>query len=173
MKKPLKYRPATLQSGFTYVGLLFFLFVIALSSLVVVQTASLVARRAAEQELLFIGREFSLAFRTYYLNTPAGQRRYPNSLQDLLRDARTPEVSRHLRRLYADPLTGKSTWGLVEAPEGGILGVHSLSQEKPIKIGNFDVDQTGFRNAESYADWIFYYSPTVVEFRRNLTHLAQ
>jgi len=166
MKIPSKYGQATSQSGFTYVGLLFFLFVIALSSLVVVQTASLVARRAAEQELLFIGREFSTAFRTYYLNTPAGQRPYPNSLQDLLKDARTPEVSRHLRRLYADPLTGESTWGLVDAPEGGIMGVHSLSQEKPIKIGDFDDDQSLFKDAASYSDWLFYYSPTVVSWKK-------
>lgn len=166
MEKPLKSRSATLQSGFTYVGLLFFLFIIALSSLTAVQTASLVARREAEQELLSIGREFGAAFRTYYQNTPAGQRRYPNSLQDLLRDTRTPEVSRHLRRLYADPLTGKETWGLVMAPEGGIMGVHSLSQEMPIKIGNFDIDQTGFDNSVSYAEWVFYYSPTALNSRK-------
>lgn len=166
MKIPSKYGQATSQSGFTYVGLLFFLFVIALSSLVVVQTASLVARRSAEQELLFIGREFSTAFRTYYLNTPVGQRPYPNSLQDLLTDTRTPEVSRHLRRLYADPLTGESRWGLVEAPEGGIMGVHSLSQERPIKIGDFDDDQSSFKNSASYAEWIFYYSPTVLSRKK-------
>jgi type II secretory pathway pseudopilin PulG len=166
MKITSSYRLAPRQLGFTYVGLLLFLFVISLSSLVVVQTTSLLARRAAEQELLFIGREFSAAFRTYYQNTPIGQRRYPNSLQDLLRDARTPEVSRHLRRLYADPLTGAETWGIIEAPEGGIMGVHSLSQGKPIKVGNFDDDQTGFKNAASYSDWIFYYSPTALS-RRN------
>ncbi len=166
MKIPSKYGQATSQSGFTYAGLLFFVFVIALSSLVVVQTASLVARRAAEQELLFIGREFSIAFRTYYLNTPAGQRPFPNSLQDLLRDTRTPEVSRHLRRLYADPLTGESKWGLVEAPQGGIMGVHSLSQERPIKIGDFDDDQSSFKDAASYAEWIFYYSPMAFVHRK-------
>jgi type II secretory pathway pseudopilin PulG len=166
MQTTLRYRIAPLQLGFTYVGLLLCLFVIALSSLVVVQTSSLLVRRAAEQELLCIGREFSVAFRTYYQSTPIGQRRYPNSLQDLLRDTRTPEISRHLRRLYADPLTGKETWGLVQAPEGGILGVYSLSQETPIKIGNFDVDQTGFENSTSYSDWKFYYSPIVLNLRK-------
>jgi len=166
MKNACSFCSAAKQSGFTYLGLLLFLFIVALSSLVVVQTISLLARRAAEQELLFIGREFSLAFQTYYQSTPGGQHPYPSSIQDLLRDTRTPEVRRHLRKLYADPLTGKEAWGMIDAPEGGIMGVHSLSQEKPIKVDNFDDDQAGFKNSNSYSDWIFYYGSTVLSHKK-------
>ena len=152
-------RPTCLQTGFTYLSLLFFLFVIALSSVIAVQTTSLLTRRSAEQELLALGREFSAAFRSYYQSTPAGQRRYPTTLQDLLKDPRLPGIRRHLRRLYPDPLTGKETWGIIAAPEGGIMGVYSLATDVPIKIGNFDADQTEFAETATYSAWRFYYAP--------------
>ena len=31
-------------------------------------------------------------------------------------------------RHYIDPITGKRDWGLVIAPEGGFMGMHSLSE---------------------------------------------
>lgn len=42
-----------------------------------------------------------------------------------------------LRKIYRDPMTGKSDWGLVMAPQGGIMGVHSLSTARAIKHENF------------------------------------
>ena len=69
---------------------------------------------------------------------------------------------RHLRRVYADPMTGKAEWGLIEAPGGGgIMGVHSLSQEKPIKSSGFNAGQQGFDDAEDYTKWTFVHSPSV------------
>lgn len=159
MRKTTCAQRVSQQAGFTYIGLLFFLFVIALASAIAVQTTSLLARRTAEQELLALGREFSAAFRSYYESTPAGQRRYPVTLQDLLKDPRLPGIRRHLRRLYADPITGKETWGIIAAPEGGIMGVYSLAKDTPIKIGSFDADQKDFTDKSSYAEWQFYYAP--------------
>ena len=46
-----------------------------------------------------------------------------------------------------------------EAPGGGFMGVHSLSEETPIKSGNFSLKDQGFEGAEHYTKWIFAYSP--------------
>jgi len=62
---------------------------------------------------------------------------------------------RHLRRLYRDPLTRGPEWGLVKSPDGFILGVHSLSQEPPIKSGGFAYRDRAFDGAATYADWQF------------------
>jgi hypothetical protein len=37
--------------------------------------------------------------------------------------------------------------------------VHSLSDARPIKTGNFEPDDAALANAESYAKWIFSYVP--------------
>ena len=39
----------------------------------------------------------------------------------------------HLRRLYVDPFTGTPQWGLVRLPDGGIVGVHSLSERTTLQ----------------------------------------
>jgi hypothetical protein len=82
-------------------------------------------------------------------------KRYPRTLEDLVKDPRQPATQRHLRRLYPDPITGKNKWGFVKAPDGGIQGVHSLSEEKPLKIGGFRVRDAGLEGAAKYADWKF------------------
>jgi hypothetical protein len=67
---------------------------------------------------------------------------------------------RHLRRIYADPMTGDADWVLVQAPDGGIMGVHSRSERAPVKTGNFLLQNTQFEQAQRYADWKFIHSPT-------------
>lgn len=58
---------------------------------------------------------------------------------------------------YPDPITGKTEWGIVQAPTGGIMGIYSLSEEKPIKLANFEVKDKEFEVKEKYADWKFVY----------------
>ena len=41
---------------------------------------------------------------------------------------------------------------MVEAPEGGIMGVYSLSREEPIKTGNFNQEDTAFSKAKNYRE---------------------
>jgi hypothetical protein len=66
---------------------------------------------------------------------------------------------RHLRRIYADPITGSADWGIVETPDkAGIMGVYSRSEEKPIKQGNFPPSEA-FDDAENYTKWTFVYTP--------------
>jgi len=130
--------------------------IIAIASAATLQVGSVVHRHAAEEELLEIGTEFRSALVSYANATPPGQARLPHSLQDLLRDPRYPNLQRHLRKLYADPITGKAEWGTVLAQNGtGIIGIHSLSEAPPIKIGNFDPSFQGFSGKTSYREWVF------------------
>jgi hypothetical protein len=105
-----------------------------------------------EAELLFVGNQYRRAIQRYYLTGP--QRQYPRSLEDLLKDPRQPATVRYLRKLYPDPITGNE-WVLIKAPDGGILGVHSASEEKPFKTGNFKLRDRSFDGVEKYSDWKF------------------
>jgi hypothetical protein len=119
------------------------------------EIASHAAQREKEAELLFRGNAFQAAIASYYRK----ENRYPQSLEHLLEDKRYPMPVRHLRKLYADPMTGEASWGLVEAPGGGVMGVHSRSGSRPIKSGNFRLQNQDFEKAGSYADWKFIHSP--------------
>jgi type II secretory pathway pseudopilin PulG len=142
--------------GFTYLGLLILLAVIGIAAAAALQVGAIVQRRAAEEELLAIGNEFRQALISYANATPAGQKRAPATLQDLFRDPRYPDVRRHLRKLYADPLTGREEWGVVVWQDGsGIAGIYSLAQGQPIKIGHFATPFQEFVGKTSYRDWIF------------------
>jgi type II secretory pathway pseudopilin PulG len=111
-----------LQAGFTYLGLLILVAILALATSATLTLGSIVQRREAEQRLLEVGAAYRQAIASYLNSSPAGDRSYPGSLADLLKDPRYPGVRRHLRQLYPDPITGKAEWGLVPAPGGGIMG---------------------------------------------------
>jgi type II secretory pathway pseudopilin PulG len=154
--------------GFTYLGLLIFVAVIGLASTASVSVGTLVQRRSAEQELLFIGSQFRSAFQSYYVATPVGQKPYPNTLEELVKDPRFPQPVRHLRKVYADPMTGKADWVLIVAPVGGIMGVASKSEAQPIKIGNFAEGDKMLEGKNKYSEWVFFYSPAgIANVRKN------
>ncbi len=69
------------------------------------------SQRQKEAELMFIGEEFRKAIMSYH-NT--GTKQFPTSLEDLLKDERLPNVKRHIRKIYLDPITNTAEWGLVE-----------------------------------------------------------
>lgn len=148
----------SLARGFTYVGLMILIAIIALASVATLSAGSAMQRRLNEEELLFVGTQFAAAFRSYFEATPAGQRTYPSKLEELLRDPRYPGVRRHLRRIYVDPITGRAEWGLVPAP-GGIIGVHSLSQEAPLKTHHADPALAALSDKSSYTEWAFGFLP--------------
>jgi type II secretory pathway pseudopilin PulG len=151
--------PAYLQRGFTYLGVLVIIAVMGAGLAAFGQLYSHASQREKEQELLFIGGQFRDAVASYYNKSP-GAKVYPKKLEDLLEDRRFPMPQRHLRRVYNDPMTGKAEWGMVEAPGGGFMGVHSLSEETPVKSGNFSAKDQIFEGAEHYTKWIFAYSPS-------------
>jgi len=142
------------ERGFTYVGLLIILAVMGITLAATGTLWSTAAKREREAELLFIGDEFRRAITSYYEGSP-GAPRYPAKLEDLVEDNRFPTPKRHLRRIYADPVTGSREWGLVRGPGEVVIGVFSRSQETPLKQGNFPLRYESFEGARSYADWKF------------------
>ena len=117
-------------------------------------------KRDQEAELLLVGQTYMNAIRSYYLNTPGFDKRYPPDLQALLLDNRATRISRPLRKLYRDPITGDQNWGIVPAPDGGVMGVYSLSARRPVKIDGFPQGMASFINATKYQDWKFVYQPS-------------
>ena len=144
------------NTGFTYLTALFIVAVLMGGLALIGEMWETSAKREKEAELLFIGNEYRKAVMRYYL---AGPRQYPKNLSDLIKDPRQPGTVRHLRRLYPDPVTGKSEWGFDKSPDGGFAGVHSLSEDQPLKSGNFKLRDAGFESAQKYSDWKFIYTP--------------
>jgi len=144
----------TRENGFTYLGALFLIVLMGLALAGTGEVWSTASRRARERELLWVGGQYAQALRRYYENSP-DIKQYPKRLVDLLEDQRRPTPQRHLRRLYPDPITGSSDWGLTLGSDGRIVGVHSLSQRLPLKSSRFPPEWSDFEGAENYAAWEF------------------
>lgn len=143
------------NGGFTYLGLLL---VIVVMGAVLGGTADVwhtTVQREKERELLFVGKQFRAAIGLYYVN----HRMYPHNLEDLVKDPSYPSTKRYLRKIYRDPITGTSDWAVVRTGGGGIIGVHSLSEKKPIKVAGFGTTGNGFDAAVKYSDWVFAWRP--------------
>ena len=150
------------HAGFTYLALMILVAILALATSATVMLGSVAQRRQAEQRLLEVGDLYRQAITSYLNSSPAGNRSYPGSLSDLLKDPRYAGVGRHLRQIYPDPITGKKEWGLVPAPGGGFMAVHSLSDAKPIKIAGFEAENQLFEGKLRYSEWTFGVLPTAV-----------
>ncbi len=149
------------SSGFTYIGLLFFIAIIGITLAMASTLWSFAQQREKERELLFIGHQFRHAIGLYYERTPGTIKRYPSRLEDLLEDNRYVTTQRYLRKIYRDPMTGTHQWGLVSAPTGGVMGVYSLSESVPIKTSNFSSEDSTLDSAKKYVEWQFFYLPTI------------
>lgn len=145
---------AAVQRGFTYLGLMFVVGVLALTATMASSVWSTLQQRADERDLAFVGRQFQHAIERFRQRQFDGVARYPASLEELLRDARGLQVERHLRRIYLDPMTGRAQWGLLRLPDGGVIGVHSLSGRSPMPATLLAAN-LGFEHAQSYRDWRF------------------
>lgn len=153
------FSPRVRQLGVAYLGLMVFVMLMAATAAVTGEVWLSARQRSAERELLFVGHEFRDAIRSYYMLTPGTVKRYPPVLSDLLKDKRHLQLLRHLRRIYADPLTGLAEWGTVAGPDGGIMGVYSRASGEPLKQATFDAEDAGFEGASSYAGWVFAFQP--------------
>ena len=118
--------------GFTYLMLLWWVALSGLMLAALAQSWVLDARRAREAELVWRGEQFRQAIEAY-ASVPVGegQSHLPRRLEDLLEDRRSGELQRHLKRIWPDPMTGRTEWGLVREGDG-ITGVHSLSTARPL-----------------------------------------
>lgn len=145
--------------GFTYVMMLIAVAIIGIGLAGTAEVWSLAQQREKEAELLFVGNQYREAIGRYYDSTPGGGKRYPEKLENLLEDKRYPMPIRHLRKLYADPLTGKAEWGLMEAPDGGIMGIYSKAAGAPLKQAEFGNRDRTFHEAPTYGEWRFFHEP--------------
>ncbi len=151
--------------GFAYVLLLVVVAVLGMFASSSLQLGTQMSRHDAEQALLSAGSEFEHALYSYagvaaikdagVVNAATMTARGPRTLEELLKDQRTAGIRRHLRQVYADPMTGRDDWGLIKDPAGYILGVYSKSPQRPIKQTGFEPAQAHFENAATYSQWVF------------------
>jgi len=147
------------QRGFSYPIAMFLVALLSLVSVRALENTMTTERRDKEAELLVIGQAYQGAIRTYYDNSPGTAKVYPPDLSALLQDARTTRVRRHLRKLYRDPITGSTEWGIVWTEQGTVKGVYSLSNLRPFKSDGFAEELTGFAGAARYNQWAFVHEP--------------
>jgi type II secretory pathway pseudopilin PulG len=145
------------QRGFTYLAVLAALVVMGILAEKAISLTSAAMRADRESELMFRGLAYQRAIQRFY-ESDQGFRRYPARLEDLLRDTRFIN-RRHLRKLYDDPIG--DAWILIQAPDGGIMGVASSSEAVPSKTANFPAGLETFEQAENYRDWTFVFQPKV------------
>lgn len=143
------------ERGFTYLGILI---AVALLSATLASAGTVwhtAQQRERERQLLFAGDHIRDAIGRYYnAGTP---KQFPTQLTDLLRDPRQPGVVRYLRKLYYDPMTNSTDWGLVKTEDDRIAGVFSRSEGHPIKQANFGFADRDFEDKEKYSQWVFVY----------------
>jgi type II secretory pathway pseudopilin PulG len=158
------------QSGFNYPVLLAAMVLAGILLAGIGEVWRTVAIREKEAQLLFVGNEFSQAIGRYYESTPSGPKQYPQSLEDLLLDRRFPRIVRHLRKLYADPISAKPDWALI-LEQGRIIGVHSQAEGTPLRTlgvpasstpGMIVGGNTAANEDLSYSNWRFIYRPMIM-----------
>jgi len=155
---------ASVQGGMIYLALLLGVALIGGLSAVGLKVAQTIQLRSAEAELVAIGVEFRNALQSYADATPNGLPNTPENLSELLRDARSPGIQRHLRRIYHDPLTGKPEWGIVRGLDQRIAGIHSLSKSETLKRENFPAELAYLSGTKEHKDWIFSVTAQAVPF---------
>jgi type II secretory pathway pseudopilin PulG len=142
--------------GFTFLGLMFLIAIMALLATVAATTWAFVSQREKELDLLFVGHQYRVALTRYVAAHASERQPYPTELRQLLGGTDQLVPVRYLRRIYFDPMTGSSEWGLVRTPQGGITGVYSLSTRAPVRKRPASGDEgIEFQKALSYRDWVF------------------
>jgi type II secretory pathway pseudopilin PulG len=163
--------PIQNQRGAALVVVLVIVVIVGLSLGIAGSTWRTVVQRAKEEELLFRGNQYRQAIGSYYQRAHAGTRgMFPPSLEDLLKDPRSLQTLRHIRKLYKDPMTGED-WVLIRqggtvggtvtatAATGGIIGVRSSSDLEPFKKDGFSEENEEFKDKEKYSEWEFKFEP--------------
>lgn len=147
--------------GFTLLAVLAACVLLALATQGVMFVLSQQAQRERETQLLRIGNEFVSAIGTYYESSPGSAKRFPVTLEELVEDHRFVGIKRHLRRIYTDPVTGSTNWGLVTNAEGGIEGIYSTSDAAPVRSRALEGGVLPVPVATKYSDWKFVYTPSL------------
>jgi type II secretory pathway pseudopilin PulG len=144
------------DSGFTYLGLMAAIVILGILLTTAGRVWSFSEQRDKEAQLLWVGHAYRDAIASYYVH--GGQ--FPQSLEQLLQDDRSPVPLRHLRQLYPDPMTGAADWTLISDPMSQrIMGVASSSKATPIKRKGFELVDGVFTDTDCYCLWQFVYWP--------------
>lgn len=144
------------ENGFTYLMVLVAVVVLGILVEAATFVTSRVQQAEREAELLFRGRAYMNAIKSYYESSPSSLKTFPRNLEDLVQDPRSAH-KRHLRALYPEPFGGE--WTLIPSSDGGIAGVASSATAAPLKRSRFPHELQTFEAANSYAEWIFQYVP--------------
>jgi len=99
--------PAQPRNGYTFLILLFAVFLLTIGLMVAMPVWETQIRRELEEELIFRGNQYVEAVRVFQSQNPG---RYPESLEQLLEE-------KCLRRLFPDPMTEDGTWNVILLPE--------------------------------------------------------
>lgn len=155
------------QRGFTYMLVLFLVALTGVGLAIAGDIWATAKQREREAELLFAGNSIRQAIASYYDGSP-GVKQYPPKLDDLIKDPRFPDTRRHLRQLYPDPFSGTTEWALINAPQGGIMGIASTSEDAPLKRTGFRGPDRAFEEQAMrlkeklrYRDWEFIHDPAL------------
>lgn len=152
------------ERGFTLLTVLFMVVILGLGVGLAGTSWTDLMQRAREKELFWRGDQYRRAIESYYRfkQGPGGLKSFPHSLDHLVRDPRFPEVRRHIRRLYDDPMTGED-WVPVKNPAGRIIGVRSSSDREPFRKSGFPEEYPAFEGATRYSQWEFVYTPQATQ----------
>lgn len=146
------------QRGAVLLMLLVMIVVMGLAAGMAGQSWRSTMQKAREAELLWRGQQFQQAIASYYSVKHGPQNMLPSKLEHLLRDPRFPGITRHLRKLYEDPMTGED-WELIKDPAEKILGVRSTSELEPFKQDGFPKALDKLKGKASYSEWEFVFVP--------------
>jgi len=144
------------HSGFTYTALLLTIVILGITMGAAGKYWSNMVLRDKEEELLFRGEQYRLAIERYYY--AFGRMQYPQSIDDLLKDNRSPQAKRYLRQKYKDPITGEDFVEKRDPLSKRITGVFSSSDKEPLKQGNFPdmpLIYREFEGKKKYSEWVF------------------
>jgi len=144
--------------GVALLTVLFMVAILGLAASLAGQTLGALMQREREAELLWRGLQYQQAIASFYQVKHGAQQMYPTNLEDLLRDPRFPGIVRHLRRLYADPMTG-GEWELVKDPAEKLIGVRSTSDLVPFQQSGFPSGLETLEGKGSYREWEFVFIP--------------
>jgi type II secretory pathway pseudopilin PulG len=144
------------EKGFTLLAALFILMIMGIMLGMMGESWSMIMRRDREEELLFRGKQIKTAIERFNKNNDkygqgmGGVR----GLDSLLKDYRSLETNRYLRKEWKDPISGKE-WQLIKDPVKGVIGVASPSDQEPLKKANFPEEFKDFVGKDKYSKWQF------------------
>lgn len=155
-------RGITGNRGVTYLSALMIITVMGIMLGKAGQSWTAQLDREREEELLFRGLQIQRALQRWH--QPASGEHAATKLTDLnnlVKDPRSAQNVRRLRKLYQDPVS-KKDWLLIMDPTKGIVGVRPDSDAQPLKQDGFTDELKYLAGKQKYRDWEFRYRPTTV-----------